>query len=108
MPALSFLAAAALVLTALLFLADAKLEKSTSPAVVTSQRIGLPAPQYRKTTRTLTATPAPSPDMTSQAVLAAQPKSEPEHKAAVPAEARAARAEASTSQENSGRSASPE
>ena len=94
MPALTFLTVAALVLTALLFVADANLEKSSSPAIVTSQRIGLPERQYRKATRTLTNTPAPAPDMTSQAILAAQPKSEPEHKAALPAEAREARAEA--------------
>jgi hypothetical protein len=94
MPALAFLAVAGLVLTALLFVADPKLKESSSPAVVTSQRIGLPEPQYHSTRRTLTNTPAPAPDMTSQAVLAAQPKSEPEHQATSPAEARAARAEA--------------
>jgi len=112
MPALAFLAVAGLVL-ALLFVADAKLKNSSSPAIVTSQRIGLPEPQYHNATRTLTNTPAPAPDMTSQAVLAAQPqselehqatiraearaaqpKSEPEQKATIPAEARAARAEA--------------
>jgi hypothetical protein len=112
MRALAFLAVAGLVL-ALLFVADAKLKNSSSPAIVTSQRIGLPEPQYHNATRTLTNTPAPAPDMTSQAVLAAQPqselehqatiraearaaqpKSEPEQKATIPAEARAARAEA--------------
>src|SRR5215510_7756985 len=91
---LAFLAVAGLVLTALLFVADAKLKNSSSPAIVTSQRIGLPEPQYHNAPRTLTNRLAPAPDMTSQAVLAAQPKSEPEHKAMVPAEARAARAEA--------------
>ena len=113
MPALAFLAVAGLVLTALLFVADAKLKNSSPPAIVTSQRTGLPEPQYHNATRTLTNTPAPAPDMTSQAVLDAQPKSElehqatipaepraaqpisePEHKARIPAEARAARAEA--------------
>src|SRR5262245_32925086 len=94
MPALAFLAVAGLVLTALLFVADARLKKSSSPAIVTSQSIGIPGPQYHNARRTLTNTPAPAPDMTSQAVLAAQPKSEPEHKAAIPVEARAARAEA--------------
>jgi len=93
MPALAFLAVAGLVL-ALLFVADAKLKNSSSPAIVTSQRIGLPEPQYHNATRTLTNTPAPAPDMTSQAVLAAQPKSELEHQATIPDEARAARAEA--------------
>ena len=94
MPALAFLAVAGLVLTALLFVADAKLNKSSSPAIVTSQRTGLPKPQYHNATRTLANTPAPAPDMTSQAVLAAQPKTEPKHQATIPAEARAARAEA--------------
>src|SRR5262245_53051260 len=94
MPALVFLAVAGLVLTALLFVADAKLEKSSSPAIVTSQRTGLPERQYHNATRTLTNTPAPAPDITSQAVLAAQPKPEPKHQATIPGEARAARAEA--------------
>jgi hypothetical protein len=94
MPALAFLAMAGLVLTALLFVVDLKLEKSGSPAIVTSQRIGLPEPQYHNAGRTLTSTPAPAPDMTSQAVLAAQPKSESEHQAKIPTEVRAARAEA--------------
>jgi glucose/arabinose dehydrogenase len=94
MPALAFLAVAGLVLTALLFVADAKLKKSSSPAIVTSQRTGLPEPQYHNATRTLTNTAAPAPDMTSQAVLAAQLNTEPKHQATIPAEARAARAEA--------------
>ena len=94
MPALAFLAVAGLVLTALLFVADAKLKNSSSPAIVTSQRTGLPEPQYHNATRTLTNTPAPAPDMTSPAVLAAQPKTEPNHQATIAAEARAARAEA--------------
>src|SRR5262249_12900029 len=92
MPALAFLAVAGLVLTALLFVADPKLKESSSPAIVTSQRIGLPEPQYHSTRRTLTNTPAPAPDMTSQEVLAAKPKQEPEHKAPSPAEERAAHA----------------
>jgi hypothetical protein len=46
MPALTFLAMAGLVLTALLFVADASLEKNNSPVIVTSQRTGLPEPQY--------------------------------------------------------------
>src|SRR5215475_1798756 len=92
MPALAFLAVAGLVLTALLFVADAKLKNSSPPAIVTSQRTGLPEPQYHNATRTLTNTPAPAPDMTLQAVLAAQPKSTPE--AALAKIAREARAEA--------------
>ena len=94
MPALAFLGVAGLVLTALLFVADAELENSSSPAIVTSQRFGLPEPQYHNARRTRTYTPAPAPDMTSQAVLAAQPKLEPEHQATIPAEARAAQPKA--------------
>src|SRR5262245_19212353 len=103
MVALAFLAVAGLLLTALLFVADATIEKNSSPAIVTSQRTGLPEPQYHHATRTLTTAPAPAPDMTSPAVLAAQPKSEPEHaqpkselehNVTIPVEARAPRAEA--------------
>jgi len=94
MAALAFLAVAGLVLTALLFVADATVEKNSSPAIVTSQRTGLPEPHYHHATRTVTTAPAPAPDMTSPAVLAAQPKSEPEHNVTIPAEAREPRAEA--------------
>jgi hypothetical protein len=93
MPALTFLAAVGLVLIALLFVADASLEPG-SPAIVTSQRSGLPEPQYHSATRTLTTTPAPAPDMTSQAVLAAQPKSAPDITASIGPAALAARAKA--------------
>jgi hypothetical protein len=44
--------------------------------------------------QTLTTAQAPAPDMTSQAVLAAQPKSAPEALAKIGSVARAARAEA--------------
>jgi len=93
MPALTFLAAVGLVLIALLFVADATLEPG-SPAIVTSQRSGLPEPQHHNATRNLTYTPAPAPDMTSQAVLAAQPKSSPDITANFGAAALAARAKA--------------
>ena len=93
MPALTFLAAVGLVLIALLFVADATLEPG-SPAIVTSQRSGLPAPQYHNATRTVTNTPTPAPDMTSQAVLAAQPKSTPDVTANIGPAALAARAKA--------------
>ncbi|MGB7620704.1 MAG: hypothetical protein WBM06_27410 [Pseudolabrys sp.] len=63
------------VLIALLFVADATLEKG-SPAILTSDRIGLPESRHPDTIQTLTTTSAPAPDMTSPAVLAAQPKSE--------------------------------
>jgi len=77
MPVLAFLALVGFALMALLFVADATLEKG-SPAIVTSDRIGLPESRHPDTIQTLTTTSAPAPDMTSAAVLAAQPKSEPE------------------------------
>jgi len=73
-----FLAAAGLALIALLFVADATLEKGSSP-IVTSQRSGLPGPSgHADAIQVLTTTPAPLPDMTSQAVLSAQPKAAPD------------------------------
>ena len=93
MPALTFLAAVGLVLITLLFVADATLEPG-SPAIVTSQRSGLPEPRYHNATRTLTNTPAPAPDMTSQAVFAAQPKSTPDIPANIGPAALAAQAKA--------------
>ena len=75
MPALGFLAVAGSVLVALLFLADATLEKSDSPVIATSQRSGLPEPSPRSgRINILTTAPAPTPDMTLQAVRDAQPK----------------------------------
>ena len=74
---LGYLAVVGSALVALLFVADATLEKNSSPVIVTSQRTGLPAPHYGNANaiKTLTTALAPAPDMTSQAVLAAQPKS---------------------------------
>jgi hypothetical protein len=77
MPIFSYFAIAGAVLVALFFLADATLEKG-SPPVVTSERVGLPKPWQPDPIQTLVSAPAPEPDMTSQAVLAAQPKSEAE------------------------------
>ena len=91
MPALAFLSVAGLILVALLFVADATLEKNGSPVIVTSQSIGLQEPTRHPI---LTTVPAPAPDMTSQAVLDAQPKPEPEALPKIHPEARAARAEA--------------
>jgi len=91
MPVLAFFAVVGSVLVALLFAADATLENS-SPVIVTSQRTGLPAPRYHNAIKTRTTAPAPAPDMTSQAVLDAQPKSAPEAK--IEPAAREARAEA--------------
>ena len=60
MPVLVFFAVVGSVLFALLFVADATLENS-SPAIVTSQRTGLPAPQYHNAIKTLTTASAPHP-----------------------------------------------
>jgi hypothetical protein len=109
MPALAFLAVVGLALVALLFVADATLK----PVIVTSQRSGPPKPWHPGAIQTLTTAPAPAPDMTSPAILAAQPKSEaealpkatpkareaqpksePKALAKIPPQARAARAEA--------------
>ena len=93
MPVLTFFAVVGSVLFALLFVADATLEKNSS-VIVTSQRTGLPAPRYDSATKTLATAPAPAPDMTSQAVLAAQPKSASDALARIEPAAREARAEA--------------
>ena len=82
MPALAFLAVAGLALLALLFVADTFLDNGPSP-IATSSRVGLPVRGNQDTIQVLTSTPAPVPDMTSQAVIAAQPKAQaealPEH-----------------------------
>jgi hypothetical protein len=93
MPVLAFLAVVGFALIALLFVADATLERS-SPVIVTSDRMGLPERWHPDTIQTLTTAPAPAPDMTSQAVLAAQPKSEPKALKKIEPAALAARAEA--------------
>jgi hypothetical protein len=100
MPILAFFAVVGSVLFALLFVADATLENS-SPAIVTSQRTGLPAPRYDSANaiKTLTNAPAPAPDMASQAVLAAQPKSTSDVPAKIEPAAREARAEAAPRRE---------
>ena len=95
MPALAFLAATGLTLIALLFLADATLEKDDSPVIVTSQRSGLPETSHRSDNiHILTTAPAPPPDMTLQAVRDAQPKFGAQDPVKIHPEARAARAEA--------------
>ena len=96
MPVLAFFAVVGSVLVALLFVADATLEENDSPVIVTSQRTGLPTPRYHNAnaTKSLTTRPAPEPDMKSQAVLAAQPKSAPDALPKIESEAREARAEA--------------
>src|SRR5262245_42051475 len=72
MPIFYFLVVAGSALIALLFVADATLE-SGSPAIVTSQRSGLPESQRPDVIQMLTVMPAPAADMTSQAVLTPQP-----------------------------------
>jgi hypothetical protein len=71
---LAFFAAAGLALLALLYVAEATLEKGVTP-IVTSSRVGLPEQKRPETVHVLTTPAAPEPDMTSQSVLAAQPKS---------------------------------
>jgi hypothetical protein len=92
MPALTVLAVVGLALIALLFVANENLEP-VSP-VITSQRLGLPNSRHYGATQSLTAAPAPAPDMSSAAVLSAQPKSESEAVAKIGSAAREARAEA--------------
>jgi hypothetical protein len=75
MPVLAFFAIAGFALLALFFVADATLEKGSSP-IITGNRVGLPEQRRPDTVQVLTITSAPVPDMTSQSVLAAQPKSE--------------------------------
>ncbi len=77
MPALTFLTIAGLALIALLFIANATLEPG-SPPIVTSQRSGLPEVPRSDVAQALSTAPAPAPDITSQAVLAAQPQSAPD------------------------------
>ncbi|MGA9195506.1 MAG: hypothetical protein WB037_10485 [Pseudolabrys sp.] len=92
MPIFAYFVAVGAVLIALIFVTNATLEKG-GPAIVTTQRVGLPESQLPNPTQILTSTPAPAPDMTSPLVLVAAPKVQPEVQAVVPA-ARAARAEA--------------
>ncbi len=77
MPIFSYFAVAGSVLVALLFAADATLTKSTTPVVATSNIYGMPKPWHPEPTQTLAAAPAPAPDMSSEAVLAAAPKAAP-------------------------------
>ena len=81
MPAIAFIVVVSSVLVALLLFAHATLKdamraKKGSPVVITSQPSGLPnPPRQRDGINILTS--APAPDMTSRAVLDAQPKPEP-------------------------------
>jgi hypothetical protein len=73
---------------------NATLEPLGSPVIVTSQRSGLPELRRPDAVQTLIVTPAPAPDMTSQAALPAQPKSAPDALAKIGSAALAARAKA--------------
>jgi hypothetical protein len=59
-------------LLALLFYADAKMEPR-GPLAINNEFVGLPAPWHGPAAQNLASTPAPSPDMNSEAVLAAAP-----------------------------------
>jgi hypothetical protein len=100
MPIFNFLVVAAYALITLLFVADAILEPRSAPVIVTSQRLGLPESRRPDPIQTLTARPAPAPDMTSQAVLAAQAKSVSDALAKIESAAHGARAEAAPRREH--------
>ena len=92
MPILSYFAVVGSVLVALLFVADATLEKS-GPLPFNNESVGLPKPWQPDTKGSiLTATSAPEPDMASAAVRAANPPAP--QSAAMPAAVAAAKAEA--------------
>ena len=92
MPILSYFAVVGSVLVALLFVADATLEKS-GPLPFNNESVGLPKPWQPDTKGSiLAATSAPEPDMTSAAVRAATPPAP--QSAAMPAAVAAAKAEA--------------
>jgi hypothetical protein len=76
MPIFTYVVVVSLGLIALLFIMDVTLEKGPSP-IVTSERQGLPEPWHPDPIQVLTAAPAAAPDMTSPAVLAAQPNVAP-------------------------------
>lgn len=76
MPIFTYVVVAGSALIALLFVMAATLEEA-APPIVTSERQGLPKPWHPDPIQVLTAEPAPSPNMTSEAVLAAQPKAAP-------------------------------
>ena len=94
MPIVIYFAAVGSVLIALIFFANATLEKGP-PAIATTQRVGLPQSPIPDPTQILTSSPAPAPDMTSPLVQAAAPTVQPTPEVlAVEPEARAVRAAA--------------
>ena len=76
MPIFTYVLVVGSALIALLFIMDVTVEKG-APPIVTSERQGLPKPWHPDPIQVLTAAPAAAPDMTSPAVLAAQPKVAP-------------------------------
>src|SRR5215813_9674547 len=74
MPIFTYFVVVSFGLIALLFVLDGKLEKAQP--IITSERQGLPQAQRLDPTQVLTTASAPAPDMSSEAVLAAQPKVE--------------------------------
>jgi hypothetical protein len=108
MPIFSYFAVVGSVLVALLFVADAALDKGTQ-AIVTSDRYGLPKPWRSASIRTLTSASAPAPDMTSDAVLVAQSTAQPAPQILPKIEpaARAARAEAQPTKKRDTREPQP-
>jgi len=87
MPIFSYFAVVGSVLVALLFAADVTLPKSATPVVATSSIYGMPKPWRPDPTQTLATTPAPAPDMSSEAVLAAAPKTAPVNERSATADA---------------------
>ena len=87
MPIFSYFAVVGSVLVALLFAANATLPKSATPVIATSSIYGMPKPWHPDPTQTLATTPAPAPDMSSEAVLAAAPKTEPVNERSAKADA---------------------
>jgi hypothetical protein len=87
MPIFSYFAVVGSVLVALLFAADVTLPKSASPVIATSSIYGMPKPWRPDPTQTLATTPAPAPDMSSEAVLAAAPKTAPVNERSATADA---------------------
>jgi hypothetical protein len=79
---------------ALVFLAFLAVGGLVLVSLVEIDRSGVPSVSHHGylpyTNKGRVAAPANAPDMTSQVVLAAQPKSGPEHQATIPAEKRAA------------------
>ena len=88
LPVITYLAIMGFALIALLFIAGATMEIH-KPA-----NAGLPTEVRRSHYDLDTSAPAPAPDMNSQAVLEAQPNSEPDPLMKLHPDARAARAEA--------------